>query len=73
MRPMGLRFGVAAASACLLALAASTGAWAQGAFYREVAKDGRIFVFNNMQRFEAWEKGGEMGKSLTRLGAGPNN
>jgi hypothetical protein len=73
MQPKGLRLGLAAASATLLALVMTAGAWAQGAFYREVAKDGRIYVFNNMQQFDAWEKSGEIGKSLTRLGAGPSN
>lgn len=73
MRPKGLRFGMATAGTAFLALVVAAGAWAQGAFYREVAKDGRIYVFNNMQQFDAWEKGGEMGKSITRLGAGPNN
>jgi hypothetical protein len=71
MRPKGLKWGTA--SATLLTLVVAAGAWAQGAFYREVAKDGRIYVFNNMQQFDAWEKSGEIGKSLTRLGAGPNN
>jgi hypothetical protein len=46
MRPKGLRFGMAAAGTAVLALAVAAGAWAQGAFYREVAKDGRRYVFN---------------------------
>jgi hypothetical protein len=73
MRPKGLRFGLAAAGTAVLAVVVATGAWAQGTFYREVPKDGRIYVFNNMQQFETWEKGGEVGKSITRLGAGPSN
>ncbi len=72
MRASVLRFGLAAAGAFLLGLTLTAGAWAQGTFYREVAKDGRIYVFNNMQQFEGWEKGGEMGKSITRVGAGPS-
>jgi len=73
MQAKGLRLGLAAAGATLLTLVVTAGAWAQGVFYREVAKDGRIYVFNNMQRFEAWDKSGETGVALTRLGAGPNN
>ena len=53
----------------LLTLAA--GVQAQGSFYREVEKDGRIYVFNNMQQFSDWEKSGEMGVGITLLGYGP--
>ena len=45
---------------------------AQGTFYMEETKDGRIYVFNNMKAYDEWKKGGEMGKSITRVGAGPN-
>jgi phosphate-selective porin OprO/OprP len=58
------------AVALLLGLAA--GVQAQGSFYREVEKDGRIYVFNNMQQFTDWEKSGEMGVGITLLGYGPN-
>jgi phosphate-selective porin OprO and OprP len=44
---------------------------AQGVFYREVAKDGRIYVFNNMEHYVAWDKSGEMGVAITLLGYGP--
>ena len=44
---------------------------AQGAFYREVRKDERIYVFNIMKAFEDWQATGEIGKSITRTGAGP--
>ena len=62
------------ATALLLVLGAVTASWAQNMFYREVAKDGRIYVFANAQRFEAWEQSGgaEMGVAITRLGFGPN-
>ena len=54
-----------------LVLATAVGAFAQGSFYREVAKDGRIYVFNNMTQFADWEKSGEMGVGITLLGYGP--
>jgi hypothetical protein len=52
-------------------LLGGTSAWAQGFYYKEIRKDGRIYVFNiaaNAARFEA---SGEMGVGLTRPGAGP--
>jgi len=54
-----------------LVLATAAGAAAQGSFYREVEKDGRIYVFNNMTQFADWEKSGEMGVGITLLGYGP--
>jgi len=45
---------------------------AQGSFYAEVPKDGRIYVFNQMAVYESWKTSGEMGKAITRIGAGPN-
>ncbi len=59
---------LALAAAVLLPVAAS----AQGVFYREMEKDGRIYVFNNMVRFTEFEKSGEMGVAITLLGYGPN-
>ncbi|MHB0971130.1 MAG: porin [Thermoanaerobaculia bacterium] len=44
---------------------------AQGTFYAEVAKDGRIYVFNNMKTYEIWKQSGEVGVSITRPGEGP--
>lgn len=41
-------------------------------WYKEVAKDGRIYVFNDPNKFKAFEASGEMGVSLTRLNYGPN-
>lgn len=60
------------AVAALAALAA--GASAQAMFYNEVAKDGRIYVFANGQRFDTFEKtgGAEIGVAITRPGYGPN-
>ncbi|MBN2370320.1 MAG: hypothetical protein JXO72_07525 [Vicinamibacteria bacterium] len=49
-----------------------TNSWAQGAFYREVVKDGRIHVFNNPISFEQFEGSGEVGAgAITLIGKGP--
>lgn len=47
-------------------------AYAQDMFYREVEKNGRVYVFSIMKEFEAWDASGEMGKAITRPGYGPN-
>jgi phosphate-selective porin OprO/OprP len=65
------RFRMLAVAALMLALAA-TSARAQGTFYREVEKDGRIYVFNLPAQFTAFDKSGEMGISITKLNYGPN-
>jgi phosphate-selective porin OprO/OprP len=49
----------------------STVALAQGFFYKEVVKDGRIYVFNLGPEFERWEQTGETGRAITRLNYGP--
>jgi hypothetical protein len=65
--------GLVACVALLVALAAATDARAQ-VFYREVEKDGRIYVFAIGKRFDTFDKSGgsEIGQAITRLGYGPN-
>lgn len=65
--------GVARAlcAVALLVLAASS-SFAQGFYYKEIAKDGRIYVFNIAANAERFEKSGEMGISITKPGVGPN-
>ncbi|HKY33298.1 MAG TPA: porin [Candidatus Polarisedimenticolia bacterium] len=71
-RLVALRRGPVTLAAVALLLAAGAAAgWAQGSFYMEVPKEGRIYVFNLMTVYEEWRKTGEMGKSITRVGAGP--
>lgn len=70
--PKMLVRAVAAAAALLVVLAVPHRVTAQGAFYREVVKEGRIYVFNNMTAYEQFDKGGEMGVAITLLGYGPN-
>lgn len=44
----------------------------QSLFYKEILKDGRIYVFNNPEEAERFEKSGETGRAITRIGVGPN-
>lgn len=62
---------VQVAAALLMTTAFAAGARAQGMYYKEIRKDGRIYVFNDARRAEAFETGGETGTGLTRIGAGP--
>jgi hypothetical protein len=66
--------GLLAALALVVATIAAAPAHAQNMFYREVAKDGRIYVFASGSRYATWEASGgaEMGVSITRLNFGPN-
>ncbi len=43
-----------------------------GLYYKEVRKDGRIYVFNNPAEAERFEKSGELGRAITRVGVGPD-
>lgn len=46
-------------------------AFAQGLYYKEIAKDGRIYVFNVAANADRFEKSGEMGVGITKPGVGP--
>jgi hypothetical protein len=62
-----------AALAALVVLVTAASALAQGMYLKEIAKDGRIYVFNIQANAERFEKtGGEMGVGITMLNAGPN-
>ncbi|HET8644675.1 MAG TPA: porin [Vicinamibacteria bacterium] len=69
---MAIRRVVPAAALLAAALVSVSTVRAQGAFYREVEKDGRIYVFNIQRAFMDWEKSGEMGVAITLLAYGPN-
>ena len=69
MKPL---FRSVALMAVLFAFGAPRPASAQGFFYKEVAKEGRIYVFNLGAEFERWSASGEAGRSITKLGYGPN-
>ena len=55
-----------------LSVLISSAAWAQGMYYKEIVKDGRIYVFNIAANAERFEKSGEMGIGITKPGVGPN-
>ena len=63
--------GRVATLAAAAVLTAST-VLAQGLYYKEIHKDGRIYVFNNAANAERFEKSGEMGVGITKPGVGPN-
>src|SRR5436305_5453006 len=58
----------------LVALLAASVAMAQvtGLYYKEVEKDGRVYVFNTPERFQSWSQSGDMGTAVTLPGRGPN-
>jgi hypothetical protein len=62
---------VAGSIAAWMVLSA-TSAFAQGMYFKEIEKDGRIYVFNIQANAERFEKTGEMGISITMPGSGPN-
>ena len=42
------------------------------ATYQEIKKDGRIYVFTSLIRMEDFEKSGELGKGIIKIGYGEN-
>ena len=58
--------------AVLLLIALAIPAAAQGLWYKELDKDGRIYVFNTAKKFDEFQKSGDMGIAITMLGQGPN-
>ena len=66
------RRSLVTAGAVLLGLVVAEGARAQGMYYKEIQRDGRIYVFNDAKRAANFEAGGEIGVALSRIGAGPN-
>ena len=56
----------------IVALGVAASAQITGLFYKEIEKEGRIYVFNTPEVLKDWELSGEMGKSITLVGRGPN-
>ena len=69
VRVLMLRVAVAAVGLLVLGVAP---ALAQGLYYKEITKDGRIYVFNVAANADRFEKSGEMGVGITKPGVGPN-
>lgn len=42
------------------------------ATYQEIKKDGRIYIFTSLSRMQDFEKSGELGKSIIKIGHGAN-
>ncbi len=61
----------AAAALAILLLAGAAGAQVTGLYYQELTKDGRIYVFNTYERYQAFQSTGEMGTGITLIGRGP--
>jgi hypothetical protein len=59
------------AAALVMALALAAPARGQGAYYREVVQDGKVYVFNLAREFDAFQKGTAPAKPVERLGWGP--
>ncbi len=72
MTPSTTRRFVAIALFVALAWAGAASAQVNLLWYKEVRKDGRIYVFNDPNKFKAFEASGEMGVSLTRINYGPD-
>jgi hypothetical protein len=60
------------AGAALVAVLALVGsAWGQGLYYREAERDGKLYVFNLAQQYDAFQQGTPPAKPIERLGWGP--
>ncbi len=68
-----LHRSLVAAAALVAAFCLTASAFAQGVYYREIEKDGRIYVFSSGKRADQFEKSGEIGTAITRVAAGPNS
>jgi hypothetical protein len=42
----------------------------QGLYYKEVTKDGKVFVFNSAVAYKEWQKSGQISKAITIAGQG---
>lgn len=67
-----LRKGVVLPIAMFVFLAAAGLAHAQNLFYMEVAKDGKIYVFDDQKAYVEFQQTGDIEKKITHIGAGPN-
>ena len=68
---MKLMLGLIAA-VLFMAIFAPAPVTAQGAFYAEETKEGRIYVFNDPRQYQLFIDSGELEARITRIHAGPN-
>src|SRR5262245_42507940 len=66
---VGVGMVVALLISALPAMAQNPTTW--GMYYKEIKKEDRIYVFNIPAEAERFAASGEMGRSITKLGAGP--
>lgn len=64
--------GVLVGAAMILVLSAGLAGIAsgQGLYYKEVTKNGKVFVFNSASAYKEWQKSGEIAKAITIAGQG---
>ena len=67
----GVRVTIVAFVATVAVLVTAASAVGQGLYYKEITRDGRIYVFNIAAEAARFEASGEMGRALTRPGSGP--
>nr|HRC87846.1 porin [Thermoanaerobaculia bacterium] len=61
-------FRAVLAVALLVGLAGAASGQVTGLYYKEVEKDGRVYVFNTPERYQSFTAGGEMGTAVTLIG-----
>ena len=61
-------FAVAAILGGAILVAPASG---QGLYYRELGRDGKVYVFNQAKEYEAFQKGAIPAKAIERMGWGP--
>lgn len=67
-----LYFAAGLGALWLLCGALDAGAQVTGLYYQEVAKDGRVYVFNTPEKLAAWQASGDIGVAVTLIGRGEN-
>ena len=66
------RSRVLGVAAVVMLLAGAVAAQVTGLYYQEVTRDGRVYLFNTMERYKAFQTTGEMGTAITLVGRGAN-
>lgn len=72
MKRMFARLAAALVLGAVLAAAHAATAQVASLFYKEIEKNGRIYVFNTPEKLKSFETSGDMGVAITMLGQGSN-